>query len=597
MNKRFTLFFLLCLVLLGFPHWGQAQQGNPLPKGLTPEESSLIPAYNASRSTAATGFTTPPSFPVRTMAEWEEIEYLVVNYRAYESTVREIIRYAVEEVDVLVVTSDSNYVKGQLSSQSIPLARVHFLQIPSNSIWIRDYGANTVYREEVDTLKLVEWIYNRPRPLDDQVPVEYANYLGVDLYSTTTPPYDLVHTGGNFHIDGFGTAFSSDLLIDENGFGGQFNPSVKTEAQIDSLMYDFMGIDRYIKMPKLPYDGIHHVDMHMRLLDEETLLVGEYPQGVADGPQIEANLQYVLSNFNSVWGTPYKVIRIQMPPDFNGNYPDAQPWWNAGDYRTYTNSVFINKTMLVPIYEPQYDTTALRILREAMPGYKVVGIDCNSIIQASGALHCITRAVGVRDPLLIAHQSLVDATDTQNPYQVDAWIKHRSGISGATLYYSTDTTQGYTSAPMSLTNAATDTWSGTIPAQPTGTEIFYYIQAISNDGKMQVRPLPAPDGYWNFEILPIVSVDPSLPQTWGMDVVFPNPARAITCIPVKSSVATVGRLSLVDLYGREVQEIYHGEIPAGVSKHFFFADQLAEGAYFIVLEGDMGREVQKVMVR
>ena len=593
MNNR-SLFILSLFLLIG--GFSFAQQGDPLPKGLAPHELSLIPDYRATRSSAAAGFITPPTFPVRTMAEWEEIEYLVVNYRAYETTVREIIRYAVEEVDVICVTSDSNYVKGQLSSQNIPLTRVHFLQVPSNSIWIRDYGANTVYREEVDTLKLVEWIYNRPRPLDDQVPVEYANMLGVDLYSTTTPPWDLVHTGGNFHIDGFGTAFSSELLVDENGAGGQFNPSVKTEAQIDSLMDAFMGINRYIKMPTLPYDGIHHVDMHMRLLDEETLLVGEYPQGVADGPQIEANLQYVLNNYNSVWGTPYKVVRIQMPPDFNGNYPDATPWWNAGDYRTYTNSVFINKTMLVPIYEPQYDTTALRILQEAMPGYKIVGIDCNSIIQASGALHCITRAVGVEDPLLIAHQSLEDIADSQTTHQVDAWIKHRSGIATANLYYSTDTANGYTSMPMALTNASTDTWSATIPAQPTGTEVFYYMEATANSGKMQVRPMPAPEGYWNFEILPIVSIDEGQ-RSWGMDAVFPNPAKAITCIPVHSDLPTTGKISLVDLYGREVQEIHQGEIPAGESKYFFFADQLAKGAYLIVLEGAMGREVQKVMVR
>ncbi len=598
MNKRNTL-HLLFILLVGFGSFGSSfsQQGNPLPKGLAPEEISLIPAYRASRSTAAAGFTTPPAFPVRTMAEWEEIEYLVVNYRSYESTVREIIRYAVEEVDVLVVTSDSNDVKNDLTSAGIPLTRLHYLQIPSNSIWIRDYGANTVYRDEVDTLKLVEWIYNRPRPLDDAVPVEYANYLGVDLYSTTTPPYDLVHTGGNFHIDGFGTAFSSELVLDENAAGGQFNPTNKTEAEIDTLMKNFMGINRYIKMPKLPYDGIHHIDMHMRLLDEETLLVGEYPAGVADGPQIEANLAYVLNNFNSVWGTPYKVVHIQMPPDFNGNYPDATPWWNAGDYRTYTNSVFVNKTVLVPIYEPQYDTTALRILRESMPGYKVVGIDCNSIIGASGALHCITRAVGVQDPLLIAHQALEDTYDDQNPMPVDAWIKHRSGIASANLLYTIDTTQGYTSIPMTLTNPATDTWSADIPAQAIGSEVFYYVQAMSNSGKVQVRPMPAPEGYWNFEVLPVVAVEAPEVSAWGIAPVFPNPAQAITCIPIQSDAATTGRISLLDLFGREVQEIHRGEIPSGESKYFFFADQLAAGAYLVVLEGEMGRQVQKVMVR
>ena len=33
--------------------------------------------------------------------------------------------------------------------------------------------------------------------------------------------------------------------------------------------------------------------MHMKLLNEETLLVAEYPEGLSDGPQIEENLQYI----------------------------------------------------------------------------------------------------------------------------------------------------------------------------------------------------------------------------------------------------------------------------------------------------------------
>ena len=109
-------------------------------------------------------------------------------------------------------------------------------------------------------------------------------------------------------------------------------------TEIDTIMKHFMGIEPFIKMPTLPYDGIHHIDMHMKLLDEETILVGEYPQGVADGPQIEANINYIKNNYTSAFGTPYRFIRIQMPPDAQGQYPDT---W--GDYRTYTNSIFINK--------------------------------------------------------------------------------------------------------------------------------------------------------------------------------------------------------------------------------------------------------------
>ena len=106
-------------------------------------------------------------------------------------------------------------------------------------------------------------------------------------------------------------------IIDENsgGYawewleGHVFFPN-HSEEEINTILNEFMGIEEYILMETLPYDGIHHIDMHMKLLDEETLLVAEYPEGVADGPQIEANLQYVLENYTSSFGTPFKVIRI-----------------------------------------------------------------------------------------------------------------------------------------------------------------------------------------------------------------------------------------------------------------------------------------------
>jgi hypothetical protein len=109
-----------------------------------------------------------------------------------------------------------------------------------------------------------------------------------------------------------GTAFSSKLIIDENKSSGGFGVN-HTEAEIDTIVKKFLGVNRYIKMDKLPYDGIHHIDMHMKLLDEETLIVGEYPAGISDGPQIEANLQYVLANFKTAFGTDYRVVRVPMP--------------------------------------------------------------------------------------------------------------------------------------------------------------------------------------------------------------------------------------------------------------------------------------------
>ena len=233
----------------------------------------------------------PPAGEIRTMAEWEEIQALVVTWTSYKPLLAEIIKYAQEECKVIVhipTNSTATSVTNELLSYNVAVGpNVEFRRQAFNSIWMRDYGANSVYMNEVDSLFLVDWKYNRPtRPADDSLPRSYARLLNLNLVQNTIEPNRVVHTGGNFMSDGFGTAFSSNLVLDEN--------PTKPEAQIDAIMQDYIGISRYIKMETLPYDGIHHIDMHMKLLDEETLLMTQYPTGVADGPQIEANLLYVL---------------------------------------------------------------------------------------------------------------------------------------------------------------------------------------------------------------------------------------------------------------------------------------------------------------
>lgn len=516
-------------------------QAQFLPHGLTETERQM--QYTPP---AAAGYTTPPTSEVRTPAEWEEIDGLCVRWEGTwsRSVLREIVRNAKEECTVYIVTENQNSVQSHLGQYGINTNNIVFVDEPSNSIWFRDYGQWNVYTDDVDSLLWVDWIYNRPRPYDDVVPEALADLLDIPLYQTTQVPNDLVNTGGNFMVDGFGTAFASELILEENDATNDFGFSNHSEAEVDQIMEDFMGIDRYIKMPTLPYDGIHHIDMHMKLLDEETLLIGEYPTGVADGPQIESNLDYVLNNFNSVYGTSYKVIRIPMPPE-GGQYPNQN-----GDYRTYTNSVFVNNTILVPTYEEQWDTTALRIYREALPGYSVVGIDCNEIITASGAIHCITKAVSSSDPLLIRHQPLVDQAFSTNDYQIDALIKHADGIANASVYWTIDTAAGYSPVSMTLTNPSTDTWSASIPYQQAGEKIFYYIHAEATTGKQQNRPMPAPAGYWKFKILG--SPNGITDQLLSKVRLYPNPSNGVFRLSgLKGQNCTV---DVIDVTGRVVLE-------------------------------------------
>ncbi len=592
-TKFFSRFSFLLLSLFVFSS-GFAQNSNDiLPKGFAEGEELLIPAYNEWRQnrTVVACESLPPTGSIRTMAEWEELQGLAITWTGFTSILTQIVAAAKEQCQVIIICTNDAVVKNQLSAAGVDWSTgITFIEDDYDSIWIRDYGPNSVYLNDVETLGFIDWIYNRPRPEDDVVPEVIADELNIPIYCTTTAPTDLVHTGGNFMADGLGMAFSSELVLEENDASNQWGTSNHSEEEVDQIMSDFMGIDLYPKMTVLPYDAIHHIDMHMKLLNETTLLVGEYPEGIADGPQIEANIQYVLSNYTTPYGTPYRIVRMPMPPEGN-SFPNTN-----GDYRTYTNAVFVNKTILLPVYEEQYDTTAIRIWEEEMPGYEVIGIDCNAIIPLSGAIHCITKEIGTDNPLLITHQQLPNVTTTvTDDYLVEANIKHRDGINYAVMYYKTDLTADYTAVAM--TSMTDDNWEAAIPIQPEGTVVYYYINAEANDGKQQVRPITAPEGYFKFTVSGLVSTN-ELAATTEIKSIFPNPAGAITCIPIQTNQLIAGAsIELTDVLGRTLATVYQGDIPSGESKYFIDAAQYEAGTYFVRLSNAQTSVVQKLMIK
>ncbi len=575
------------------------QENENLPRWMTDEETHLMDSYLQSFDDR--GITTPPPFTnLRTAAEWEEVQALVITWTGqYNSIQSQIVDASQEECLVIIHCTDSNDVKSILTGNGVPLVNISFIEIAYNSIWIRDYGANSVYVDDVDSLILVDWIYNRPRPLDDVIPDAYAGELGLDLYSTITPPNDIMATGGNFMADGSGLAFSSELITDENDGSGPYSLSYPnhSETELDNLFYEWMGIELYCKMTVLPYDDIHHIDMHMKIIDEETLLVGEYPDGVSDGPQIEANLQYVLDNYSTKWGTPFNVVRIPQPPSTSGDYPDGS-WWGAS-YRTYANQTFVNNTILLPSYRTEYDTTAERILEEVLPGYNIVMIDVDNsgenLISSGGAIHCITHTIGVSDPLLISHKKLEDTNDDLNPYVAEAEIKHKSGVSAATLYYKTSLTGSYTAVSMS--NTTGDIWSGQIPAQVFGTTVYYYIEGESSTGKTITHPMPAPAGFHKFRVIdPAIAA--SIAQNTPVEIldIYPNPASAITVIPVNSYSQDNCTITLTNLLGETVEIIYNGDIEIGQKNFFIDASNYAPGVYQVIIKMGEYQQVKKLVI-
>jgi agmatine deiminase len=537
-------------------------QDNGLPNYMTDEEKKIGNNYE---SFPQVSFT-PPSTSVRTMAEWEELDGIIMTWTSYTTLLRQIVDAAQEEGKVWIICSDSNSVKSFLISGGVPLTNCFFFITGFNSVWSRDYGPWCTYSVDGDTLGFVDLKYNRPRPLDDVIPGYLAAKWGYPLYQTISGQDSLAHTGGNFMVDGFGTSFRSKLTEIENPWW--------STVHIDSILFRYMGIQigRSISMTVLPYDGIHHIDMHMKMLDEETLLIGQYPTGIADGPQIELNIQYIQNNYLNCYGRPYKIVRIPMPPSSSNQYPPNS------SYFTYTNSVIINKTVLVPIYSLPQDAQALQIYRDNMPGYNVIGYDCNAPIPSGGAIHCITKEIGTTNPVLIKHPRLQNTADTVNNYVVNANIKNKYGIDSAFVYWTLDTALGYTK--INMTHGSGLNWSASIPHQSAGKSIFYYIKAKTTNGKYFSKPITAPRGNWKFNVLSSVGITQngnSIPERFELYQNYPNPFNPVTNILFDLPDNGYVTLKVYDITGREVIALVNGSMKAGAYKASFDGSGISSG--------------------
>lgn len=577
--RHFYSRLLVLLLLSFFIPQVFSQDREILPKGLSETEKGLISEFQF----RSTRMSPPPTGPVRAAAEWEEVEYLVVTWQPnFQGILRQIVAVGVQECKVIITTQNQASVASYLTAGGIDLTNVIFLNVPWDSIWIRDYGGNTIYSDDVGERALTDWIYNRPRPNDNVMPTAHAAEVGIPIYVTNTGTDDLVNTGGNYMSDGMGNAFASKLILNENEAGNPYGVTPKTEAEIDAIMQTYMGIDNYIKMDILPYDVIHHIDMHMKLLDEETLLVSKYPAGVADGPQIEANIDYVLSNFQSPFGTPYDVKWIDAPPSTSGSYPDT-----GGYYRTFSNSVFINKSIIVPTYRPEVDDPALAYYQELMPGYNIVGIDVDNsgenLIALLGAIHCITHTIGVADPLWIVHQPIAEA-NANSTVTVDAMIKHISGVNNAKVFWREEGATTFNESTMTF--VSDDNWTADLNIVSTNVE--YYIWAEANSGKTLSRPIVAPDGYWTIDV-EVLSI-----TEWAQNHIsspYPNP----TSDRVSFNLENIAGPIAISIYNVLGQKLFETEIEDGDGIIQLDLKDEWNGTLFVTFQGDFGTINKKII--
>jgi agmatine deiminase len=470
------------------------QRIKSLPIELTPEEMLRLDQIGKNfRETA------PPAGPARNPAEWEPMTGAIIRWPLGIPV--SLVAEMSEDIEVWTIVEDPSEQASATStyqSGGVNMDNVFFIMAYTNTIWTRDYGPWFIFDGQGD-YGIVDHIYNRPRPDDDEIPVVIGEEWDVPVYGMP-----LTHTGGNHMSDGLGTSMSTRLVYDEN--------TDKTPKEIEGIMRDYLGND-YTVLDYIESGGIHHIDCWAKFLDPTTILVKEVAPSHPSYHLLNARADY-LATQTSAWGRPYTIVRVYCP----SGYPET----------AYTNSIIWNNKVFVPVSNSSWDTTALRVYREAMPGYEVLGF--YGSWYDNDAIHCRIMGVTDRYMLFVHHIPLFDTDVYWQDYPVSVTILDHSGsgliAESLLVYYSIDSS-AFDTVHLQST-AEPDSYFAYIPAQPPGTRIAYYIKAADNSGRMATHPPIGEPGAHVFHITgenappQIVSLDSLVCATYESLAYYPD---------------------------------------------------------------------------
>jgi len=401
------------------PDWNNPK---PTPQVLKADE------YDDIRFAAPQNYaiTVPPAnlATVRPMVEWEPMKAVIMSWPTYmltadnaSGTMAGIASNSATVAEVWVLTNPGGgdqirtyLVNNGGMTQELVDDKVRVMETPIDSIWFIDSGPMPLIDTDTNTQAFSDFRYYHNRALDDGVPTVLARNLpnmGFDL-AATTYRMPLSTEGGTFQATSDGICFTGNRQLfymscdSPSGCDNSLRTMPLADVQnhplaneVRQVWADYMGCKDTIITNSITDDGTGHIDMYMKVVDDDTVMIGEYRAPFApntgqelNAARMDANAAFIEA-YVKPGGGSFEVVRLVMPGHRSSNQ-SVTPF-------TYINSTFINGLNLWPATEfPDWEASrdiAQAEWEAAMPDYTHIYIDSTELSFLSGAIHCITRTV------------------------------------------------------------------------------------------------------------------------------------------------------------------------------------------------------------
>ncbi|ABM06736.1 agmatine deiminase family protein [Paenarthrobacter aurescens] len=263
--------------------------------------------------------------------------------------------------------------------------RVEVITADLNDAWMRDIGPSFVL-DSNKQLGAVDWIFNGWGGQDwaawdkDSLIAEYVSGRA----NARHLPSGIVNEGGGIHVDGEGTVLVTETVQLDQGR----NPGL-TKADIEQELARTIGATHVVWLPRgLTRDSEKfgtrgHVDIVAAIPSPGTLLV--HSQQNPEHPDYTVSREVIdfLRTTHDAAGRDWNIIEVPAPETLTDDEGFV-------DY-SYINHLVVNGGVIACTFNDPMDEKALRILADAYPGRRVIGVDARELFARGGGIHCITQ--------------------------------------------------------------------------------------------------------------------------------------------------------------------------------------------------------------
>ena len=392
MNSGYPRFEFIASVMLAFAAGVMSQKllghgrGTRPPPAVT-EEQVASTHHSITVKAACLAPTTTRRLkpkPVKLAADFNKISALLVGTHGMIQNSPEVFARIVAAthrrvpvVAVIAEQAEQLLVIEALEEHGIPTNAVQFMYANLDTEWIRDYGPVFVRRSDGSAV-IIDLDYSdvdtdKDRESDDAFPALVGKILGIDV-----EPLPLFMEGGNLLSNGEGVCSTSVKVVLANERRGY------SLDRIGDLLMRHCGLTgwSYLAVPQGESNG--HVDMFMVFLAPDIAVVGEIDSKVDKESSLKLDEAAALLRQHETSKGPMCVYRIPTPGPKDGKF------------RSYTNVVFANGVLLVPVYgdvDGKAEDKAISLYEKLLPDWEIVRIESDAIVEKQGALHCVTLGI------------------------------------------------------------------------------------------------------------------------------------------------------------------------------------------------------------